>query len=117
MFRPVVIGVNHIVWAYSNLAFLRVNISLESIAYVNGNGAAVSTAGSKATAITDSRSAGSIGVTTATGFIEGLNVISHVAAVTVAAHAEGRTSHTTVGVASVEAIHSSSSTAGGIPEV
>ena len=106
------IGVHPIVRAYSNLAFLQVHIFFESIAYLGDNGADISTTGSKTTAITDSCSAGSIGVPSETRFAEGVNVISHDAAITVAAHARGVTTGTVVGVASVNSQHLRSSTAG-----
>jgi hypothetical protein len=114
MFCPVVISVNHIVRAYSSLALLWFHISLASTAYVGDNGARASTASSKATAITNSRSAGSKSGPSATGSVEGVNVISHNAAVTVGAHAERGTTSTVKGVPSVKATRAKTSTAADI---
>lgn len=110
-------GVNHLVWAYGNLAFLWGYLCHAGVAYVRNNGTSVAASGGKTATITNGSSAGAKGIPGAASSVEGVDVVSYDAVVAVAAYTERRTASTAEGVARVRAHHFRSPASTGIPEV
>ena len=118
MFRSVVIGVSHLVRSYGNLAFLWVHASdLRSTAGRSGNCTGISSASWNATGNAGSDYANIPGEFTASGCVEGGNLISIDAVTTVGGLAERSFRSTALAVIIATASHDRSWTTSFLPDV